>query len=433
MPFLTALDSRALVKGSRDPLGVQPIWTRLGRYVVGNLTTVTDSVRDFSILLWGLRLCELAAAKGYTGSDAHLFLRWEQLAGYVRHRHLGQRGFRGTERVAKQVALTGGRITLSHEPDFQILGDQQTYGLWGLYTMSARASGLVLADRPRLTPVASAFLEAHDAKLLASHGVRERELVDLVAAAKSDLDLDGKHSHLGKALAVLLRPQLRTAEAEFYRTHLLHGRPADPTAGRQRRLSEIMATTSGAAGFAVRPSEVGWLAGEARATGDAVGQGLAGHLERIRAAESVLAVANELFSWCLGANHASLAELAAQMQAQWGARVGTIDNAAFASLRPELQAAAPQSQTADVWCDVAKNLTAGDYAAAIEGLLAINRLVMHARGGAPWAELRDGKLAVQYKDEAANLPTAAQLPELWRFSYFLEPLRVVTRAVQEAA
>lgn len=45
-PFLTDLDSRAVVKGSRDPLGIQQIWTRLGRHVVGNLTTVSDSVRD---------------------------------------------------------------------------------------------------------------------------------------------------------------------------------------------------------------------------------------------------------------------------------------------------------------------------------------------------------------------------------------------------
>lgn len=49
VPFLTDLDSRAAVKGSRDPLGIQAIWTRFGRHVVGNLTTVSNSVRDFTI------------------------------------------------------------------------------------------------------------------------------------------------------------------------------------------------------------------------------------------------------------------------------------------------------------------------------------------------------------------------------------------------
>ena len=39
--FLTLEDPRANVQGSRDPLGLQPIWSRFGREVVTNLTTVT--------------------------------------------------------------------------------------------------------------------------------------------------------------------------------------------------------------------------------------------------------------------------------------------------------------------------------------------------------------------------------------------------------
>lgn len=60
-PFLTDLDSRAAVKGSRDPLGIQSIWTRLGRHVVGNLTTVTNSVRDFTTTLLGYYFAERVA------------------------------------------------------------------------------------------------------------------------------------------------------------------------------------------------------------------------------------------------------------------------------------------------------------------------------------------------------------------------------------
>src|SRR5512140_701933 len=60
-PFLTDLDSRAAIKGSRDPLGVQPIWARLGRHVVGNLTTVSNSVRDFTVLLLGYHFAQCVA------------------------------------------------------------------------------------------------------------------------------------------------------------------------------------------------------------------------------------------------------------------------------------------------------------------------------------------------------------------------------------
>src|SRR6478735_988758 len=79
-PFLTDLDSRAAVKGSRDPLGIQQLWTRFGRRVVGNLTTVSTSVRDFTTVLLGYHFAaELADDQG-PGSELETFLKWEQLA-----------------------------------------------------------------------------------------------------------------------------------------------------------------------------------------------------------------------------------------------------------------------------------------------------------------------------------------------------------------
>jgi hypothetical protein len=63
-PFLSDLDSRAAVKGSRDPLGVQQIWTRPGRHVVGNLTTVSNSVRGFTTLLLAEAETPHACARG---------------------------------------------------------------------------------------------------------------------------------------------------------------------------------------------------------------------------------------------------------------------------------------------------------------------------------------------------------------------------------
>jgi hypothetical protein len=50
VPFLTLEDPNAKIKGSRDPLGVQPIWSAFGRHVVTNLTTQSTSVRGFTVL-----------------------------------------------------------------------------------------------------------------------------------------------------------------------------------------------------------------------------------------------------------------------------------------------------------------------------------------------------------------------------------------------
>jgi hypothetical protein len=74
-PFLTDLDSRAAVKGSRDPLGIQPIWARFGRHVVGNLTTVSSSVLDFTTLLLGYWFVERIADEQGPGSELGTFLK----------------------------------------------------------------------------------------------------------------------------------------------------------------------------------------------------------------------------------------------------------------------------------------------------------------------------------------------------------------------
>src|SRR3954468_4586022 len=96
-PFLTDLDSRAAVKGSRDPLGVQAIWSRFGRQVVGNLTTVTRSGRAFTVLLLGYYFAERVTDEGGTEGNLATFLKWEQLAAYARAHVNKEHGFRGND------------------------------------------------------------------------------------------------------------------------------------------------------------------------------------------------------------------------------------------------------------------------------------------------------------------------------------------------
>src|ERR1051325_1596948 len=133
-PFLTDVDSRAAVKGSRDPLGIQGIWTRFGRHVVGNLSTVSDSVRDFTVLLLGYHFAARVVEQKGPGFELDAFLKWEQLAGYARGRVNKDWAFRGTER-ARQRLDESSIITLSAETKNQLLSSQERYGLWGLYTV----------------------------------------------------------------------------------------------------------------------------------------------------------------------------------------------------------------------------------------------------------------------------------------------------------
>ena len=77
MPFLTLEDPNAKIKGSRDPLGVQPIWAAFGRHVVTNLTTQSSSVRGFTTLLLGRYFAAELVDRGMTSREDALdvFLR----------------------------------------------------------------------------------------------------------------------------------------------------------------------------------------------------------------------------------------------------------------------------------------------------------------------------------------------------------------------
>jgi hypothetical protein len=117
MPFFTQLDRRAEITGSRDPLGVQAIWSELGRRIVGNLTTVSNSVLDFMVLLLGHELIERTRQQDEADTAYRdRFLRWEQLAAYARVAVNEERGVRGSERVTARLrAAQESAIRVCHE------------------------------------------------------------------------------------------------------------------------------------------------------------------------------------------------------------------------------------------------------------------------------------------------------------------------------
>src|SRR6185503_18065596 len=171
MPFLTSLDERAYVKGSRDPLGLVPIWSRFGRDVVGNLTTVTSSVRSFTTVMVALELADILNEQLRQEAPRTLdtFLRFEQIAGYARVKVNGDREVRGLQRVVKRLNEVR-RIRISTRQEDQILSNQKVYGLWGLFLRASRESGLV--KESRLEPETKAFVERQYLSVLGKPGLK---------------------------------------------------------------------------------------------------------------------------------------------------------------------------------------------------------------------------------------------------------------------
>jgi len=420
MLFLTDLDPRARVKGSRDALGAQAVWAAAGRPLVGNLTTVTASVPAFTTLLVGLRLAERAAAEGKAESVEDAFLAWEQMAAYARHVVHQDRGFFGFQRVASRaanVAGGGGKVMLSARADRQILGNQKTDGLLGNYTSPARTSGLVAAGFPaRLTAEAAAFVdETYVPRLAKGWGRDARVLVQALGQEQVAFEL--RPNPKLDAVASVFSRRLTKPETVFYRHHLVEGGPHDPTGGRQARLAAVLAPRLREADPLSQPL-VARLAGDAdgRSWGD-----VADLLRRVAACESVLAPASVLFSYLLTRDEAGVDEVVHDVRSLWGERLGCVHPTARLVLSNQH------------WQDIASALDEGDYRRLIASMAERNAVVMRERGAAlPWLEITDkDRLRVRFRDEPVDLPDAATVRGLWRFPYFLPSLRAVLATVQE--
>jgi hypothetical protein len=427
-PFLTDIDPREEVKGSRDPLGIQSVWTRLGRNVVSNLTTVSNSLRDFTITLLGYYFAERVAEEAGPGTELATFLKWEQLCGYARAKVLNETGFRGRDRVRERLSKRD-RITLSEDRSSQILSNQKIYGLWGLYTSPARVSGLLHGDPTRLTAPARELIENVYLPQFGEYGFRDaKRIVQKLTEERGRLDVEGSDAALLKCVASFLKPKLSKGERSLYREHLVFGGKPESPAHVQPLAAALLLETSKTESFGWSPSLLRGLEKDARKHGE-TGAVLARHLERIRTCESLIAPSALIFSYLLCLDGRSLDEATGHLRKTLGARVSTIDPAELDALRAELGTV--HTELGDRWLEIAKALSKGEYASAIELLALQNRQVMALRGaGAAWLDVRDGQLSVRFRDEQGQLPTQEELPELWRFPDFLDSLRSMAIAVE---
>jgi hypothetical protein len=433
VPFLTDLDPQVAVKGSRDPLGVQTVWARLGRHVVGNLTTVSTSVRDFTTLMLGYYFAERVANEAPSDGDLAVFLRWEQLAAYARGGENGDWEFRGVERAKKNWPADGrGRVRLGADAASQILSNQKTYGLWGLYTVPSRSSGLVEGEPTRLTHAGRSLVERLYLPVWTKHGFRNADaVVARLAKARTDLDVHKADRSLLEATAKVLSKRLNVEEREIYRKHLLLGGPHDKTRGGQAVLARAMESTFDDGGWALSPSRIRHLAKQCRGVGE-LGAAVADRLERIRTAELLLAPSVALFGLILGSDGQSISEVAGMARRQWGASLRTVDIDETARLEGELVDATGAPETGRRWLKVARALASGDYEDAVRSLMEQNAFVMKVRAGAaPWVDVSNHVLRVRLRDDdVGGLPAKGELPTLWRHSYFVDSLRTMAVALR---
>ncbi len=423
-PFLTLEDPNAKIKGSRDPLGVQPAWAAFGRHVVTNLTTQSTSVRGFTTLLLGRYFTAELVDKGMANREDALdvFLRMEQISAYVRHvAHEVEGEIRGIERVRRTVDETRGRVPIHADRRGWILSDQKVYGLWGLYSVSARTSGLIPEGDLDATEETRTYLKRTYIDRLDG---AERPLLRLLTRGGT-LDTK-KKDQVFSALADMLTPAFSKDEVDFYGRLLRDGSEVSGgSPARQGRFRTLLERETNLDELVGRAELLSLVRAAAR-----VDEELAGRLERIAHLEALLAPAEALFQHILARHGQSVEDVASVISGHWGPRVPNLDRTAFAGLIAEIRARSnPAIARAMDACHEA--LASGDYASAIRSLLDWNRVVMETRGAAPWVRLGDRRrLDVRYRGIEPRLPDRDELSELWRNSYFIDALKLMTRQLR---
>ncbi len=438
--FLTELDPRAKIKGSRDPLGLIPIWQRFGRSVVGNLTTVTTSVRGFTTLLLGLYFADRLVESGQADESdrANLFLKVEQLCAYSRQALRPQDlndwdGILGITRVKRRLADSPS-VTISAKQDYQILSNQKTYGLWGLYTMAARHSGLVENQENRLTPLARKFVETEYLPPLSYTGNRSgKEILRFLQREETTFYPRSSHKRLASALAELHRPELTTAELELFPTCLVLGRGEgqNHTNGRQEAMWKILEALNDSGNFEwTEPFgflELTEAVKRARAQEE---NNLAEALDRIHSIEPVLSALTSAYSFLLRRNQSTPSEAATEIRETWGRGLLHLEIDPIRELGPRLSEAAGGESSARI-LQMAGVLRSGDYEKLVDLLLKHNGAVMKARGGAAWISLDQGRLNVRLREESGELVPTDELPDRWSNPYFLNSLKTVGARVMD--
>jgi hypothetical protein len=438
--FLTEIDPRAAVKGSRDPLGLLPIWSRFGRDVVGNLTTVTSSVRGFTTLLLGLYFAERVIESGKASEDdrVDLFLKFEQLAAYSRHtynREGDSSRLLGVTRVARRLSESQGEVVVSASVQDQILSNQKAYGLWGLYTVAARESGFVERDGHVLTLRGRDFVErTYLTKLSQGCGKDGAEIARILEQDRTTYEVRGKHARIAKTLASVLAPKLTKGEAELYDEALVRGQTPgfDHTLGRQAALFDLLCEINEGRRFGWdKPFAYVELLEARKRAASAGYEALAAALERIARLEPFFVALSEVFGYLISVRDGSIAPVAKDIARAWGRHLRHIEAGEIERFGSRFQDVASR-EAAERLITAARALRDGDYAHVVKLLLEHNASVMNARGGAPWVTEERGRIQVRLREEGRGLSKKEDLPTLWYNSYFLNSLKTVGAQVREA-
>lgn len=401
MPFLSLLDERLRPKGSRDPLGFEQVWTKFGRQVVGNLTTITNSLENFSAALLGFHWAN-ELNQGVNENDRHkwvsaTFLQYEQLCAYLRYQ-ANSRSIMGITRVKSRMDdESKSTFHLGTSSEATILSDQVGYGLWGFYSSASRDSGLIHGNERELTSRGLEIVQLIESKLEKGEFI---ELIKQSSVKRSDIETFSQEfmsaindsEVAAQLILALMQSNQGSNDGSKLQFELWQ---------KTRQLVKEQGIDS------LKTENLARYFDKLKKLG--LSETLIQKLTEITLVEHVLVAINHIFHYCRINDGKSIDEINQNLLAQ---------NFQFEHLPANLPVL--DFQNKDLIQQVLNALKVHDYKLVIHHVAELNKKVMLDRQGAPWVEV-DGKgiIKVRMKQEKFKLFTQQDLLEHWDYDYFL--------------
>jgi hypothetical protein len=369
----------------------------MGRKVVGNLTTVTSNLDNFMVAL----LCCHYANVGSDQLDnvQTSFLRAEQLAAYLRLSE-GDESFLGITRA--KANFNKHQLPLGKSEAAQILSNQLSYGLWGLYSTAMKVAGLIDGSDRQLTARGNDLA----CEMISRMGETQWQSFQEIAAG--DLAKMESVEALAPAFVGLLRD---TALRASVVKALLQWKTARPL---QLELYTFAIEYLSASNANLSVSVFcRWLLEQPD-----ISDPLRATIQQIQSLEPLLILAGTLMEWLQGQKGFKRADLLDILQAR-------LENLAFADDWQQLGGLPHRAFLAHIF----KAASDHDAQALINCVLEQNKQVMQQRGGAAWLEWQGDVLRVRVANDRAVIPDSLQkyCHGPWWNNYFIGSFLQIAR------
>lgn len=325
------------------------------------------------------------------------FLRYEQLAGYLRYLG-GDRDIMGITRVSRRMTSEAESIRFGMGADDQILSDQTSYGLWGLYASPMHNSGLILGDDRQPTQAGLAIAHRLEKSL---------HKAELKALFMSDRNVSLE------ALDKYSKPFVAGINDTDSREQLLQilMQGGEGNAVQQ----EIWQITRELASRGELPESYPDFVAALKATTS--NPKVESRLAALDSVERLLVAVNNLFDYCRRKDGERLESVLAHLEGRYG----------FSYIPEDIDFEHAGSRGA-LLEKIRSALRAGEAETAVLEILELNRRVMEDRDGAPWVEVEnDGRLRVRVQKETAVLRHSEELEYAWDYDYFMGSYLAIAR------